>query len=91
MSRFEEGTLERHKLGTAIRCQAMVEKVKEELLGALRERLAAKGISPFDDFSQYPVGRVREDSVPFIGNVHIPAGRVASKLRIDRQFRLLKR
>lgn len=81
----------RHKLGSANRRKTMVEKVREELLSAVRERLAAKGISSGDDFSHYPVGRVREESVPFVGTVHIPAGRVANKLQIDRQFRLLKR
>jgi len=69
----------------------MVEKVREDLLVAVRERLAAKGISRTDDFSRFPVGRVREDAVPFIGTVHIPAGRIAKKSDTDKRFRLLKR
>lgn len=69
----------------------MVEKVREELLVAVKERLAAKGISTGSDFAEYPVGGVCEETVPFIGTVHIPSGHVFSRFESDRRFRSLKR
>lgn len=69
----------------------MVEKVKAEVLTAIRARLAAKGISSDSDFSAYPVGGVCEDSVPFIGTIHIPAKRVVKRSESNRLFSGLKR
>jgi hypothetical protein len=65
----------------------MTEHVRPELRAALRERLAKKGISPDGDFSEYPVEAVCVDSVPYVGNVHLPAGMVIRRKDIDRKFR----
>ena len=69
----------------------MVERVRDDLLAALRARLAQKGVDPDSEFAEYPVGAICEDSVPFMGNVHIPAGRVISRAESDKRFRFLRR
>ena len=68
----------------------MVEKVRSDLLLAVKERLAAKGVSTDSDFAEFPVGGVCEQSVPFIGTMHIPAGRVIKRADSERRFRLMK-
>lgn len=69
----------------------MVEKVRDELLVAIRQRLAQKGVSSDSDFNQYPVGGVFEDEVPYVGTIHIPAKRVITRSTSDKKFSQLKR
>ena len=65
----------------------MTERVRADLLAALRERLAAKGITADSDFSIYPVAAVCLDSVPYVGNVHLPEGRSLGRVAVDRKLR----
>lgn len=66
----------------------MTDRARPELIAALRARLARKGID-VADLPDYPVEAVHVDVVQFVGNVHIPAGRVARREDVDRRFRSL--
>jgi len=67
----------------------MVERVRDDLLVAVRERAAAKGVTTESDLSHYPVGPVCEDAVPFSGSV-LAGHRVARREVVDRVFKRQK-
>jgi hypothetical protein len=69
----------------------MDKKIKgKSSIDEMRERLARRGVTRDSDLSAYPPAIVYADAVPFLGNVHIPAGRVAKRDVVDRRFRKLK-
>ncbi|MBV9511777.1 MAG: hypothetical protein JO303_16010 [Caulobacteraceae bacterium] len=66
-------------------------KVNEETMASFRERIARRGIDVCAKAdADYKIQVVRPDSVPMVGNVHIPTGRVASRESVEERFRKLK-
>lgn len=67
----------------------MTDRARPDLIAALRARLVRNGVDVDADFAGYPVEPVRVDLVPFVGNVHLPLGRIARRKDVDRRFRSL--
>lgn len=67
----------------------MTDRARPDLIAALRARLERRGVHVDGTMPDYPVEAVRVDAVPYVGNMHIPAGRVVRRSEIERRFRSL--
>jgi len=66
----------------------MKDRARPDLIAALRARLARRGVD-VDNIPDYPIESARQDMIPFVGNVHIPAGRVSKRDDVNRRFKAL--
>ena len=68
----------------------MGKKINPDVMSTFRERLARRGITKDSHLSVSEVDVVRAHTIPVVGNVHIPTGRVAKREYVDGRFRKLK-
>lgn len=68
----------------------MSDRISLQAIERLNEKLKEKGIDRYSDFSEFEIASPYCDQVKYVGNVHIPSGRVVKRSTIDRLFKRSK-